>query len=67
MATSSLTNFMNVLNRLKQAFPQAILDERLVRFFGVDIPAITDEEAIEINCRLIYLHHIVVSGSKPAA
>ena len=67
MATSSLTNFMNVLNRLKKAFPQALFDERLVRSFGVDIPATSDEEDIEINCRLIYLHHLAVSGSKPAA
>lgn len=67
MTTSSLTNFMNVLNRLKKVFPQAFLDERLVRSFGVDIPATTDEENIEINCRLIYLHHLAVSGSKPAA
>jgi hypothetical protein len=67
MATSSLTNFMSVVNRLKKAFPQAFLDERLVKSFGVDIPATTDEEDIEINCRLIYLHHLAVSGSKPAA
>jgi hypothetical protein len=67
MATSSLTNFMSVVNRLKKVFPQAIFDERLVRSFGVDIPATTDEEDIEINCRLIYLHHLAVSGSKPAA
>ena len=67
MATSSLTNFMSVVNRLKKAFPQAFLDERLVRSFGVDIPATSDEEDIEINCRLIYLHHLAVSGSKPAA
>jgi hypothetical protein len=67
MATSSLTNFMNVVNRLKKAFPQALLDERLVRSFGVDIPATTDEEDVEINCRLIYLYHLAVSGSKPAA
>ena len=67
MTASSLTNFMSVVNRLKKAFPQALLDEKLVRSFGTDIPATTDEEDIEINCRLIYLHHLAVSGSKPAA
>jgi hypothetical protein len=64
---ASLTNFMNLLNRLKKAFPQAFLDERLVKSFGTDIPMTTDEESIEINCRLIYLHHLAVSGSQPAA
>lgn len=67
MTTSSLTNFMNVLNRLKKTFPRAIFDERLVRSFGVDIPATSDEEDIEINCRLIYFQHLAASGSKPAA
>ena len=67
MAASSITNFMSVVNRLRKAFPQAFLDERLVRSFGTDIPATSDEEDIEINCRLIYLHHLAVSGSKPAA
>jgi hypothetical protein len=67
MATSSLANFMNVLNRMKKAFPQAFLDERLGRSFSVDIPATTDEDNIEINCRLIYFQHLAGSSSKPLA
>jgi hypothetical protein len=54
VAVSSFTNFGTVVQRLREAFPQAIFDNRLAK------PS--SREDIETNCRLIYLFHAVTSG-----
>ncbi len=56
IAVSSFANFSIVINRLRESFPQAIFDDRLVKSFG----AVTSSRAwedFEINCRLIYLFY----------
>jgi len=55
---SSVANFINVVKRLREIYPQAIYDERLMKTFSTDIPATTSDEDIDINCRLIYFQHL---------
>jgi hypothetical protein len=55
---SSVANFINVVKRLREIYPQAIYDERLTKPYTVDIPMTTADEGIDINCRLIYFQHL---------
>jgi len=57
-ALSSVANFINVVKKLREIYPKAICDERLMKPFVTDIPATTPDEDIDINCRLIYFQHI---------
>ena len=54
MAPSSPTNFTIVATKLQEVFPEAVLDDRLMKPFEAD--------DLEINCKLIYLHHLVLKG-----
>jgi hypothetical protein len=66
-ALSSSQNLNIIITELKNRFPQAILDSRLTERFKVDVPFATPEDELEINSRLIYLHHRAASGpSAPA-
>jgi hypothetical protein len=55
LTPSSPWNFNIVITKLREWFPQAIFDERLIRRFKTDVPAAGPAEALEINCKLIYL------------
>ena len=55
---SSTANFINVVKKLREAYPKAIYDERLMKPSVTDIPGTTPDEDIEINCRLIYFQHL---------
>lgn len=60
-AVSSVVNFEKMRRRLREAFPRAILDDRLDRPL-----ALTDWQDVELNCRLIYLFQ-AMAKQKPAA
>jgi len=57
LAPSSLVNFDAVVLKIRELCPQAIFDDRLAEYFKADIPFSTPWENIDINCKLIYLHH----------
>lgn len=61
-ALSSSQNMKVIVTELKTRFPQAILDSRLTERFRADVPFATPEDEVEINSRLIYLHHRAGSG-----
>lgn len=61
MASSSLANFSAVVTKIRDTFPQAVFDDRLIEPFEVDIPSTTPRDNIEINCKLIYLYHQAMS------
>ncbi len=66
-ALSSSQNLNIIITELKNRFPQAILDSRLTEHFRADVPFATPDDEVEINSRLIYLHHRAASGpSAPA-
>lgn len=62
MAASSPTNFNIVVAKLREAFQQALFDDRLMRPFKVDVPSGGLQDDLEINCRLIHMYHLTVSG-----
>lgn len=62
IAVSSLTNFGTLVLKLREVFPQAIFDNRLVKSFVVTESSSSVREDIEINCKLIYLFHLATSG-----
>jgi len=66
-ALSSSQNLSILITEFKARFPQAILDSRLTEQFRVDVPFATPEDEVEINSRLIYLHHRAGSGSSASA
>lgn len=55
---SSVANFINVVKKLREIYPKAVYDERLMKPFATDIPMTTADEDIDINCRLIYFQHL---------
>ncbi len=58
LTPSAPANFDVVATKLRQWFPLAIFDERLTRHLKTDVPAAGPGEALEINCKLIYLGHL---------
>jgi hypothetical protein len=60
LAASSFTNFGTVVQRLREVFPQAIFDNRLAKPSA--LTTYSSREVIEINCRLIYLFHLITGG-----
>jgi hypothetical protein len=62
VAASSLANFGTVVLGLRKVFPQAIFDDRLAKPSLLTTSPSQVWEGIEINCKLIYLFHIVTGG-----
>lgn len=60
LTPSTPANFLVVVTKLREWFPLAIFDERLIRRFKTDVPASGPEAALEINCKLIYLCHLAI-------
>ena len=58
LTPSTPVNFNIVVTKLREWFPLAIFDERLIRRFTTDVPASGPGEALEINCKLIDLYHL---------
>jgi hypothetical protein len=59
-AASSVLNFSTLVQRLQEAFPEAIFDDRLSKPL-----VLTDSSSwqdAELNCRLIYLFHAMQIG-----
>ncbi len=55
MAPASLINFSRMLARIRNAFPQAAYDERLMAPFGSDMPSAAPWEKVDIASNLVYL------------
>jgi len=66
LAPSSLTNLNTVITELRNTFTQAVFDDRLTEYFGVEVPFATSRDKIEINCKLVYLYHKALSGLGPS-
>jgi hypothetical protein len=62
IAASSLANFGTVVLRLRELFPQAIFDNRLVKSSLLATSPSQARESTEKNSKLIYLFHAVTSG-----
>ena len=62
MTYSSLTNLSATAGELRDAFPGAAFDDRLLKSFTAGMPSVSPEDGIEVNCRLIYLYYQAVSS-----
>jgi hypothetical protein len=62
MASSSVANFNATVKKIRDAFPKAIFDDRLVEPFGANITATMPQDNIEMNCKLIYFYYRTISG-----
>jgi hypothetical protein len=60
LTPSTPANFKIVVAKLREWFPLAVSDERLTRHFKTDVPAAGPGEALQINCKLIYLCHLAL-------
>ncbi len=60
LTPSAATNFNIVVTKLLEWFPLATFDKRLTGHFWTDMPTVEAEEALEINCKLIYLCHLAI-------
>lgn len=60
LTPSTPANFNIVVTKFREGFPLAIFDHRLTRSFKTDVPAAGPAEALEINCKLIYLSHLAI-------
>jgi hypothetical protein len=55
IVSSSLANFSTLIVRIRDAFPQAVFDDRLTGNYRIDLPSATPWETINIICKLLYL------------
>ena len=60
LTPSTPVNFNIVVTKLREWFSPAIFDERLTRRYKTDVPAARPSEALEINCKLIYLCNLTM-------
>ncbi|MHB8056017.1 MAG: hypothetical protein ACYDH3_12300, partial [Candidatus Aminicenantales bacterium] len=60
LTPSTPTNFKILVMKLREWFPPAIFDERLTRHSITYGPVAGREEALQINCKLIYLSHLAI-------
>jgi hypothetical protein len=65
IAPSSLANLNRIIIEIREIFPQAVFDDKLVQPSGTNISYISQEKDMELNCKLIYLYHQAVSGLGP--
>ena len=61
MTSSSVTNFNAAIGKIREAFPEAIFDDRLVDPFGADTHSAVSQDNIDMNCKLIYWYHKAAS------
>ena len=61
LTPSAPANFDLAVTKLREWFPLAIFDERLIGHFKTDVPVAEPREALEISCKLIYLFHRAIS------
>jgi hypothetical protein len=58
VAFSSLMNFENTACTIKEAFPHAIFDDKLMHLSTLGMSTTSYGNDIEVNCRLLYLYYL---------
>jgi hypothetical protein len=63
IAPSSLTNLNSITLELREVFPQALYDDRLAETSVTSInTGLQGNNEFELNCRLIYMYYLTLSG-----
>jgi hypothetical protein len=57
IAPSSLTNLNRIIAEMREIFPLALFDDKLVRPYGTNLSATSQDKDLELNCKLIYLYY----------
>jgi hypothetical protein len=61
MVSSAAANFLTATGKIRETFPRAIFDDRLMEPLGANIPAMMEQDNIDSSCKLIYWYHQAVS------
>ena len=67
MTSSSVANLNTTATKIRNTFPQAIFDDRLVEPFAADKHSAISKDNIELNCKLIYWYHQTASNLSSSA
>jgi len=62
MASSSAANFNTVVAKLRDLFPRAIFDDRLMKSSGSESLSAKASDDLELNYKLLYLYYKTKSG-----
>jgi len=62
IAPSSLANFNTVVAKLRELFPQAGFDDRLIKPSKSNMSSTRTPDDLELNCKLLYLYYKAKSG-----
>jgi hypothetical protein len=62
LSPSSFTNLNSIITELRNTFPKAVFDDRLVQPLGTSMSTDAQWDDMELNCKLIYLYHQAVSN-----
>ena len=65
IAPSSLINLNRIITEIRDIFPQAVFDDKLVQPSGISISSASQEKDVELNCKLIYLYYQAVNNLGP--
>ena len=57
---SSLTNLNRIITEMREIFPQALFDDKLVQPYGTGLSTTAQDKDLELNCKLIYLYYQAV-------
>ena len=63
IAPSTTTNFNSIVAKLRAVFPGAIFDDTLTQPMGTSQPYDRQDNAVELNCKLIYLYHRAIQDA----
>jgi hypothetical protein len=57
---SSLANLNRIIMEIREIFPQAVFDDKLVQPYGTGMSTTAQDKDLELNCKLIYLYYQAV-------
>jgi hypothetical protein len=61
LAPTSLANFNALTTKIREVFPQALFDDRMIKYSGAGVPDDPTWGRVDILCKLIYLFHQISS------
>ena len=61
MAPSSLANLNTIVTKIREVFPRAVFDDRLMKLPMADVSLTRVRDDLEVNCKLIYLYHLATN------
>jgi len=60
VAFSSLVNFENTIHMIRDTFPHAIFDDKLMHLSTSEMSTTSYGNNVEVNCRLLYLYYLAL-------